>query len=238
MQAHDPSKTEAPRRSANARRSGPRTRPADWREWQCRKECELWEAIYLSMNIDPERMRPAFFQWMQDGDRRSPSHGISRMFCSRLTVALSNVSEAGPIFPRMRRLDLYQHPRVHVSLANVAWFFDGIRRHYQIPAEMQDLASATNINEWRQRAIEMAGGALKRSVLVEKYQSRWPTIERDLRDGHRNGLSAAGKVGYRGLWFERKVLDWANTEGKLHAARELPVSFNRIIHKEGSHPPG
>ncbi len=114
-----------------------------------------------------------------------------------------------------------------VALANVAGFFDATREDFPIPDAMRGLVSAGNLSRWRQRGIDVAGGAVKRAVLVEEYESTWPTIERDLRDGYKNGLSAASKVGERGLWLRLKALEWAKTRGKLRERPALPVLFSR-----------
>ncbi|MBP9930083.1 MAG: hypothetical protein KBF63_12460 [Rhodoferax sp.] len=198
-----------------------------WRVWRHREVSELWEGLYLTMDIEPESERLRFFQWLQEGDRRTPSHGVGQEFCDRLTVALANVSETGPLFPHAPRLGPYQHPRVMVALANVAGFFDATREDFPIPDAMRGLVSAGNLSRWRQRGIDVAGGAVKRAVLVEEYESTWPTIERDLRDGYKNGLSAASKVGERGLWLRLKALEWAKTRGKLRERPALPVLFSR-----------
>lgn len=198
--------------------------PSNWRVWRHRGACELWEGIYLSMNINPEQLRPMFFQWMQ-GDRRTPSNGINSEFCDRLTVALASVSEQGPIVPLAPRLGPYQHPRVKVSVAGIAAFFDGITDDFPIPEELKAMARGYSAPT----GPSGSAGTLKRSVLINKYEPTWPTLERDLRDGHKNGLSDAAKVGANGLWFDSKALEWASARGKLRAKPELPVTFIQVM---------
>lgn len=195
---------------------------ANWRVWRPRKLCELWEGIYLSMNIEPEQLRPAFSEWMLT-DRRTPSMGISQEFCDRLTVLLANVSEQGPIVPRAPRLGPYQHPRVEVALANVADFFKGIADDFPIPETL-----ATMARGYTAPPLPLGPtSTLKRATLIDKYETNWPTIQRDLRDGYKNGLSNAAKVGANGLWLELKAREWASARGKLREKPELPVLFNR-----------
>lgn len=178
--------------------------PVKWRVWRYRKTCELWEGIFLSMNVEPDSMRVAFAQWLRT-DRRTPFTGISDEFCDRLNVALANVHERGPIVPRVPNLYLYQHPQVVVALANLANFFGGVADDFPIPDEFRALA-----NGYVEPTMPMAfTSKLKRAALVRRYESTWPTIERDLRDGHGNGLSDAAKVGENGLWLELYALVWA-----------------------------
>ncbi|MBK5204056.1 MAG: hypothetical protein JJD98_01200 [Polaromonas sp.] len=185
------------------------------------------------MNINPEQLRPMFFRWMQT-DRRTPSNGINSEFCDRLMVTLPNVSEQGPLVPRAPRLGPYQHPRVKVTLANVADFFNGIAGDFSIPEELKAMARGYSA------PIGPSGsaGTLKRSVLINKYEPTWPTLERDLRDGHKNGLSNAAKVGANGLWFDSKALEWASARGKLRAKPELPVIFKPVVVTAVHHPRG
>ena len=55
---------------------------------------------------------------------------------------------------------------------------------------------------------------MKRDGLVKAWIHLWPTIEADLGEASRNGLSVA-KAGNR-RWDERKALEWARSSGKLN----------------------
>ncbi|MDP3617931.1 MAG: hypothetical protein Q8R49_08985 [Rhodoferax sp.] len=167
-------------------------------------------------------MRDVVAQWLRT-DRRTPFNGIDDEFFDRLNVALANVHERGPIVPRVPNLCVYQHPQVVVALANLANFFAGLSDDYEIRDEFMALAKGYVEPPM---PVTFSTSKLKRSVLIRKYQSTWTTIDQDLRDGHRNGLSAAAKVGAGGLWLELKALVWASERGKL---RELPVMFNESL---------
>jgi hypothetical protein len=54
---------------------------------------------------------------------------------------------------------------------------------------------------------------MSRAGLVKAHIHHWPTIEADLSDAARNGLSEA-KAGERG-WVESKALEWARAKGRL-----------------------
>jgi len=57
------------------------------------------------------------------------------------------------------------------------------------------------------------GQILKKSVLIRRHSSRWPSLERDLSNGALNGLKLVAHA-YHGHWFENDVLNWGRSEGK------------------------
>ena len=57
---------------------------------------------------------------------------------------------------------------------------------------------------------------MKRKALIDELRHQWPTIEADLSEASRNGLSAAS-VG-KGLWDRDKAEAWAKSRGKLKAS--------------------
>lgn len=73
-------------------------RAADWNVWSHVPNPRLWEAVVLSLNIDPRQVRHTKDQWMA-------SPGADRMFdespelSDRMLVARSNVSSEGPLHP-------------------------------------------------------------------------------------------------------------------------------------------
>ena len=166
-------------------------------------------------------MREVIGRWLRT-DRRTPFNGISDEFFDRLSVTLANVHERGPIVPRVPNFYLYQHPQVVVSTANLANFFAGVAGDFPIPEEFKALAKG-----YVEPAMPVTfTSKLKRGALIRKYESKWPTIERDLRDGHANGLSAMAKVGANGLWLELCAVVWAAERGKL---RELPLMASDFL---------
>jgi hypothetical protein len=54
---------------------------------------------------------------------------------------------------------------------------------------------------------------MKRKALIDELRPQWPTIEADLSEASRNGLSAAS-VG-NGMWDRDEALAWAKSRGKL-----------------------
>jgi hypothetical protein len=205
--------------------------PPKWRVWRYRKTCELWEGIFLSMNVEPGSMREVIAKWLRT-DRRTPFNGISDEFFDRLNVALANVHERGPIVPRVPNIYLYQHPQVVVALTNLANFFTGVTDDYWLAPEFK--ASAKGYVEPTMPVTFTS--KLKRGALIRKYRTTWTTIGQDLRDGHKNGLSATAKVGAGGLWLELKALVWASERGKLHEKAELALMFGHALASPFRHP--
>ena len=176
-------------------------------------------------------MREVIGRWLRT-DRQAPFNGIDDDFFDRLSVTLANVNERGPIVPRVPNFYLYQHPQVVVSTANLANFFAGVADDFPIPDEFKALAKG-----YVEPSMPVTfTSKLKRSVLIRKYQSTWTTIDQDLRDGHRNELSAAAKVGAGGLWLELKALVWASERGKLHEKAELALMFGHVPASPFRHP--
>jgi len=77
---------------------------------------------------------------------------------------------------------------------------------FDVTQSAQDDLSAAHIDPAR-------GQILKKSVLLRRHSSRWPTLERDLSDGASNGLKLVAHA-YHGHWFENDVLNWGRSEGK------------------------
>ena len=55
--------------------------------------------------------------------------------------------------------------------------------------------------------------SMTRAALVAQHRHEWPTIEADIKDASKNGLSAA-RVDARG-WDEDLAVDWARSKDKL-----------------------
>lgn len=54
---------------------------------------------------------------------------------------------------------------------------------------------------------------MKKAAMIEQHKHEWPTIEQDIKDAKRNGLSMA-KAGERD-WKEHEAMEWARNKGKL-----------------------
>ena len=62
---------------------------------------------------------------------------------------------------------------------------------------------------------EMTGMVRRmRAALIKELSGVWPSIERDLSDNRRNGLSVA-KLQVHGFWDMNKAVKWASERGKI-----------------------
>ena len=68
---------------------------------------------------------------------------------------------------------------------------------------------------------------LKKIALIRELEHEWPTIERDLSEASRNGLSEA-KADKHGYWDADKARQWADSNGKLKKSAQVyraPATF-------------
>lgn len=75
---------------------------------------------------------------------------------------------------------------------------------YKFPAPVGALVPTSEIFEIR-----------KRANLIKEVAQFWPTVDRDLRDASRNGLSEAAKHTKNTFWKVQEALNWANQRGKV-----------------------
>ena len=76
-------------------------------------------------------------------------------------------------------------------------------------------------------SIAHSGEIVKRAALIERMKHKWPTVEADLNDSSRNGLTAAAKVDEHGMWNLDKAREWANQRGMLRQAATVH-SFDNV----------
>ena len=197
-------------------------RRPNWRKWRTRKQCALWEAIYLSMDIDPEFKLFDFLEWRNSGSN-GPSGNVNEEFCQRLESVHMPVSPRLPVYPPERAVPPSQNALVTVDLASTAAYFR--RLTYEFPSPPEFLALAGPAEHRTKPKVPMVG-ILKRAALIEKHLKNWPSIERDLRDGHKNGLSEAAKTSKHGFWWEAGAIEWARARNKLSHRHDLTVNFS------------
>lgn len=116
-------------------------------------------------------------------------------------------------------------------------FFDGspdaaiAQAGQQQPEQSPAPASAEQVEPAHVAPAE-ASRILKKRVLVQKLQYKWPTIEADLSEASRNGLSAAAHRG-RG-WCEMSAEKWADENGKLsgvEAKSQVLSGWQGTVHR-------
>lgn len=84
------------------------------------------------------------------------------------------------------------------------------------------------INSKMPEPVQHEKAVVKRCALIERHIRRWPSIERDLRDGAENGLSAAARAESRGWWDEEAALRWAEARGKLEGAARTTAAASSL----------
>lgn len=178
----------------------PKTRPPRWPLWQSVPRVALWQAVLLSLDIEPDEALK------QEACAAEPTSHLARQrlpreFFARRQDCLRALTAGGPIRPQGPLYGgMLQDPKCSVLLAEVAAFMASVQ--YEVPTGM------------RPNAIVSKGALIKRSALIEKHERTWRTIDRDLRDASANGLSEAAKAEEHGMWFEAAALAWAEKEGK------------------------
>jgi hypothetical protein len=60
---------------------------------------------------------------------------------------------------------------------------------------------------------------ISRGDLVRKHQSRWPSIETNLKNASDNGLRKYAGASKHGYWLEARALEWARMNNKLRELR-------------------
>ena len=77
-----------------------------------------------------------------------------------------------------------------------------------------------------EQAAPIVANEIKKSALILKYESNWPTIERDLKDASQNRLSDTAKLPKKGFWNEELALQWARAQGKFTCGNKVtPKNF-------------
>lgn len=118
-------------------------------------------------------------------------------------------------------------------------FLDLVQRSVILPSELAPILAERSIrlvlttadppNAENADAPVVPDRLLKRAALVDKYEPSWPTIDRDLRDSDKNGLSKAAHSGQRGFWREEAARAWATMHGKLRGhADGVPKGIHSV----------
>lgn len=113
----------------------PSPQPVRWAVWRALPHAQLWQAVALSLNLEPN-------QTMLDQVARAPSRfsrpGLPVEFFDRLEVCQRALSTAGPIKPQgPLYAGMLQNPRCDVLVSEVAAFL--VRAEFTVPDEMREL---------------------------------------------------------------------------------------------------
>lgn len=101
-----------------------------------------------------------------------------------------------------------------VSFSNALTYFVEQKKADQgmLESHFPDATLSPTPPEISQKPIEEIR---KRRALKKEVEIFWPSIERDLQDGSRNGLSQMARAEKNTFWKVREALTWASQQGKL-----------------------
>ncbi len=101
-------------------------------------------------------------------------------------------------------------------------------RAERIEQDILDVAkqASERIRDAQEKALDTiknTGTVVSRRALVSRNKGRWSSIEIDLTEASRNGLTNAASTG-RNKWNEAAALEWADQQGKIARNRmaDLP----------------
>lgn len=112
-----------------------------WNKWRLMPEVRAWEAVALSMNIEPEKARTNKYAWM--GAEHPFDEGDE--FNDRLSVLLANLADRAS-FPTPCTLNLGDGYKNGVRLTEFAAWAKSIA-HWEMPPEMVELAEADDTKQ-------------------------------------------------------------------------------------------
>ena len=112
--------------------------PAKWNKWGLIPKCELWQAVCLTLDIEPDDEKHGIRGWLQS--RRGVPYGFPAEYADRLQVAQANMSTNGPIRPQSRYAGVLENPHADVLLSDVA--AAAIRFGWAIPDAMHALVES------------------------------------------------------------------------------------------------
>ena len=105
-----------PLRGSFSRSSRPTT--ANWSKWQHIPHCRLWEAVCLTLDIEPG---DTLGDWVRN--HRGVPHGFPTELTDRIQIAKANVNTQGPIHPQHEFVDSTFVPVLlrEVAAAGLSW---------------------------------------------------------------------------------------------------------------------
>lgn len=113
----------------------PRPSAANWNKWKFIPKAPLWEAVCLTLDVEPNDEVLGMRHWLQS--RRGVPRGLPPEFVDRLQVAQANMSTNGPLRPLALYSGVLQNPHAEVSLSELAAF--AVRCGWTVPDAMQSM---------------------------------------------------------------------------------------------------
>jgi len=101
------------------------------------------------------------------------------------------------------------------------------------PGQVPKPATANQVQsvDQVQTVSAIPGEIVKRGALIKRNSAKWKTIDHDLREASRNGLSEAARADKKGWWKEAKAIKWAEINNKLEAPKSMANAATSVINK-------
>ena len=128
----------SPLRGSGTYITSSRANPARWQVWGNIPTVALWQAVCLTLDVEPDTERHGLTRWFDS--RHGVPAGLTQDFVDRLQVTQANVSTGGPIRPQELYVGALASPHCPVQLSEVAAF--AICLGWPVPDAMRTLAQA------------------------------------------------------------------------------------------------
>lgn len=112
---------------------------ANWNKWKFIPKAQLWEAVCLTLDVEPDEEVLDMRHWLQS--RRGVPRGLPPEFVDRLQIAQANLRTNGPLRPQSPYSGVLGNPCAEVLLAEVA--AAAAQWEWSLPDAMQALAQST-----------------------------------------------------------------------------------------------
>ena len=195
-----------PLRGSYSRSSRPTT--ANWSKWQHIPQCRLWEAVCLTLDIEPD---DALGDWVRN--HRGVPHGFPTELADRIQIAKANVNTQGPIHPQHEFVDSTFVPVLlrEVAAAGLSW-------DWVMPKAMKTLVSAAP--EPQTRFLELARTRLENrpldyAALCDEFKSATGGATWSVRFAMLQ-LQQTFQSGGRDLALMALVDEWINEHPLIH----------------------
>lgn len=218
--------------SGNSHHRKTTPKPANWDVWRFVPKCALWEAICLTLDIEPDSVKEEILRWITR--YIDTPAGMSQDFVNRLKIARSNLSANGPIFLLQLNQGISGSPHADVSLPNMGAF--AMRTGWLIPKALMDLAEAqaakiastssaivNSKHALKNRAQELdaeIASAKKNATDANDHHSVWNAL-RDIaleQYGSFNGEMTPNALGYTNAKGEYKTFKKSSLRKRMTRA--------------------
>lgn len=135
-----------------------------WKKWRLMPEVDIWQAVALSLNIEPDKVRTNNHAWM--GAKFPFDEGDE--FDDRLNIILANSSNRTH-FPTPCRLNMGGGYLCGVRLSEFASWAVGIAKWENLPAEILELAQSENTRREREFVASFAESVSNGSSIQWRY---------------------------------------------------------------------